>query len=229
MSTADVSDPVNEPADDGKDVAAQPVFNRAPALVRVVLGLTLAGAAIGALWVWLAPPAHGVVALTKAGERAHTYLGTEADHFFVAAVMMLGMLTVLAAVSAVTVWQWRAHRGPAMAAALSIGLATAALAAAGVGTGLARMRYGAVDFDTAPVSPEHRVYYFTEAPSVFFGQTVLQMATGVLVPVAVAALVYALLTVSAVRDDLGGYPPQPSRPVLPAPMVTVDGGLPPVR
>ena len=201
---------------------------RPRALLWVVLGLASAGVVIGALWAGLAPPVHGAVALTNAGERAHAYLGTEADHFFVAAAMMLGMLTVLATVSAVAVWQCRAHRGPAMVAALSTGIALAALVAAGVGTGLARMRYGVVDFDAAPVSPEHRVHYFTEAPSVFFGSSVLQMATGVLVPVAVAALSYALLTVSALRDDLGGYPPQQPRPVL-APMLTVDGGLPPVR
>ena len=75
------------------------------------------------------------------------------------------------------------------------------------------MRYGVVDFDTAPVTPEHRVHYFTQAPSVFFGHTPVQMAVGVLVPAAAAALVYALLAVSTVRDDLGAYPPEePLRP-----------------
>jgi hypothetical protein len=197
--------------------------------VLVVLGLTLAGALLGALWVLLAPPVHGVVALTKDGERVHTYLGDEADHFFVAAVMMLGMLTVLAVVAAVLVWQWRAHRGPVMAAALSVGSAVGALAAAYVGTVLAQMRYGVVDFDAAPVTAEDRIVYFTQAPSALFGHTPWQMATGVLVPPAAAALVYALLALSTVRDDLGAYPPQESPAILlPAP-ITVDGGLPPVR
>jgi Protein of unknown function (DUF2567) len=209
-------------------VVAQPRTPLARAAVLVVLGVAVAGAAVGALWALVAPPAHGVVALTKSGERAHAYLGSEADHFFVAAVMMLGMLTVLAVVAAALVWQWRPHRGPVMVGALTIGMALGALAAAGVGTALARMRYGVVDFDTAPVTPEHRVHYFTQAPSVFFGHTPIQMAVGVLVPGAVAALMYALLAVSTVRDDLGGYPPE--EPVrLPPPIVTVDGGLPPVR
>ena len=141
---------------------------------------------------------------------------------------MLGMLTVLAVVAAVLVWQWRAHRGPTMVGALTVGMAVGGLAAAGVGTALARMRYGIIDFDTALVTPEHRVHYFTQAPSVFFGPTPVQMAVGVLVPAAAAALVYALLAVSTVRDDLGAYPPE--GPLgLPAPLFTVDGGLPPVR
>ncbi len=197
-------------------------------VVLVVLGLSMAGAAVGGLWVCLAPPVHGVVALSKSGERVHAYLGSEADHFFVAAVMLLGMLTALAVVAAVAVWQWRVHRGPVMVAALTAGSVLSALAAAGVGTALTRMRYGIVDFDAAPVTPEHRVYYFTQAPSVFFGHTPIQMAVGVVVPAAAAALVYALLAVSTVRDDLGAYPPEDS-PVMFAPAtVTVDGGLPPV-
>jgi len=194
----------------------------------VVLGVAVAGACVGALWVLVAPPAHGVVALTKSGDRAHAYLGSEADHFFVAAVMMLGMLMVLAVVAAALVWQWRPHRGPVMVGALTVGMALGALAAAGVGTALARMRYGIVDFDTAPVTPEHRVHYFTQAPSVFFGPTPIQIAVGVLVPGAVAALMYALLAVSTLRDDLGGYPPEEPVRLLP-PIVTVDGDLPPVR
>jgi hypothetical protein len=211
------------------DLVAQPRTPRRRAAVIVVFGLTLASAVLGALWVLLAPPVHGVVALTKGGERVHTYLGNEADHFFVAAVMMLGMLTVLAVVSAVLVWQWRAHRGPAMVAALSVGSALGALAAAGVGAVLARLRYGVVDFDAVPLTPDDRIAYFTQAPSVVFGHAPWQMATGVLVPAAAAALVYGLLALSTVRDDLGAYPPQESPAMLlPAP-ITVDGGLPPVR
>ena len=77
----------------------------------MVAGLAVAGALVGALWAWLAPPIHGVVALTKSGERVKAYLGNEADHFFIAAFLIVGMLGVLAVVAAVLLWQWRAHRG----------------------------------------------------------------------------------------------------------------------
>ncbi len=218
-------------------VVSQPRISPVSAAARVAAGLTLAGAAVGALWVLLAPPVHGVVALSKSGERVHAYLGDEADHFFLAASLLLGMLTVLAVVAAVAVWQWRAQRGPVMVAALTVGSALGALAAAGVGTALARRRWGAVyDPAAAPVTPDNRFHYFTEAPSVFFGHTPVQMATGVLVPAAAAAVVYALLAVAATRDDLGAYPPQ-EPPVDPgiAPMPhsitgggVTGGGVPPV-
>ena len=55
------------------------------------------------------------------------------------------MLGVLAVVAAVLVWQWRAHRGPVMVAALAVGAAAAAGAAAGVGAVLVHWRYGAID------------------------------------------------------------------------------------
>ncbi|CAN5439384.1 DUF2567 domain-containing protein [soil metagenome] len=182
-------------------------ISRGPAAVIVVIGLAIAGALVGALWAWIAPPVHGVVALTKSGNRVHAYLGNEADHFFVAAFMMLGLLAVLAVIAPVLTWQWRAHRGPVMVAALSIGAVLSAAAATAIGAVLARGRYDIVDVDTAPISPENRLHYFTEAPSVFFGHTPLQMATTLLVPAATAALVYALLAVSTARDDLGAYPP----------------------
>ena len=185
-----------------------------------MLALTGAGAVVGALWVLLAPPAHGVVALNKSGERVHAYLGNEADNFFVAATMLLGMLSVLAVVAAVAVWQWRAHRGPLMVAALTVGSAVCALAAAGVGTGLARWRYGVLDIDAAPVTPDNRFHYFTEAPSVFFGHNAIQIATGLLIPAMVAAMVYALLAIAAVRDDLGAYPPV----TTPGPVPIITGG-----
>ena len=103
---------------------------------------------------------------------------------------------MLAVVAAVLVWQWRAHRGPAMVAALAIGSAAAAGAAAGVGAVLVHWRYGAIDIAGAPVSPEHRVHYVVEAPAVFFGHSPLQIAATILFPAAVAALVYALMAVS---------------------------------
>ena len=180
-----------------------------------VAGLTVVGALVGALWAWLAPPIHGVVALTKSGERIKAYLGNEADHFFIAAFLLVGMLGVLAVVAAVLLWQWRAHRGPAMVAAISIGVAAGTGAAAGIGAVLVRLRYGALDIAGAPVSPEHRVHYAVEAPAVFFGHSPLQIAATILLPAAAAALVYALMAVSTARDDLGAWPPV-DEPVAPA-------------
>lgn len=198
--------------------ATPSTVSRGRAVLIVIVGLTVAGAVVGALWSWIAPPVHGVIALTKSGNRVHAYLGNEADHFFVAAFMMLGLLWVVAVVAPVLVWQWRAHRGPLMVVALSVGAVASAAVATAVGAVLVRSRYDVVDVDTAPVTPQNKLYYFTEAPSVFFGHTPLQMATTLLVPAATAALVYALFAVSTARDDLGGYPPvelaAPRIPVL---------------
>jgi hypothetical protein len=203
--------------------APQRISRRRAALVTVT-GLTAAGAVVGALWAWLAPPIHAVVALTKSGERVKAYLGEEADHFFVAAVLIVGMLGVLAVVAAVLLWQWRAHRGAALVAALAIGAAGGAAAAVGVGAALVRLRYGAIDIAGAPVSPQHRVYYVTEAPAVFFGHSPFQIAATVLLPAGAAALVYALMAVSTHRDDLGAWPPV-DNPVI-DPALTVDDALP---
>lgn len=201
-----------------------PRISRRRAIASTVAGLTVAGVLVGALWAWLAPPIHGVVALTKSGERIKAYLGNEADHFFIAAFLIVGMLGVVAVVAAVLLWQWRAHRGPTMVAALSIGLAAGAGAAGGVGAVLARLRYGAIDMAEAPVSPEHRVHYIVEAPAVFFGHSPLQIAATILLPAATAALVYALMAVSTARDDLGGWPPV-EEPVF-GPPTTAESALP---
>jgi hypothetical protein len=201
-----------------------PRFSRRTVALTTTAGLTLAGAVVGAVWAWLAPPIHGVVALTKSGNRVKGYLGNEGDHFFIAAFLVVGMLSVLAFVAAVLVWKWRAHRGPVLAAALAIGSAAAAGAAAGVGAAVAHWRYGAIDIAGAPVSPEHRVHYVIEAPAVFFGQGPLQVATTILFPAAVAAFVYALMAVSAQRDDLGAWPPV-EEPVV-GPPVTTENALP---
>lgn len=212
MSISD--DPVVEtPA----DVVVGPRVSRARAVVIVIAALTLAGAGLGALWAWLAPPVHGVVALTRSGDRARAYLGNEADHFFVAAFMLVGLLVVLGVVAAVAVWQWRAHRGPVLVVALAAGCASAAAVAAGVGAVLVYWRYGTVDIAAAPVTPQHRVHYVVEAPAVFFGHSPWQIALTILFPAAMAALVYALLAVSTARDDLGAWPPirPPVYPVLP--------------
>ena len=202
---------------------APPRISHARAAVTVVVGLALAGAALGALWAWIAPPIHGVIALTKSGNRVHAALGAESDNFFNAAFLLVGLVVALAVVSAVLVWQWRPHRGPLLCTALAIGSAAAAGAAAGVGALIVRARYDIIDIAGAPISPEHRVIYVTEAPPVFFSHSGWLIAATVLFPAAMAALVYSLIAVSSSRDDLGGWPPE--EPVLPPP-VTVDGVLP---
>lgn len=214
MTTTDTSS--------GQDV---PRISRRRAWLIVAAGLAVAGAPIGALWAWTAPPIHGVVALTRSGERVQAYLGNEADNFFVAPVLLLGLLSVLAVVTAAMVWQWRAHRGPGMVAGLSAGLTATAALAALVGGTLVQRRYGTVDVDAVPVTPEHRVYYVAEGPPLFFGHTPLQIAATLLLPAATAALVYGICATWSSRDDLGGYPPEAAtRPATPAPAVRTEGG-----
>lgn len=186
---------------------APPRISRGRAALTVIAVLTLTGVVIGVLWAWLAPAVHGVVALTKGGERVRAHLGTEADNFFVAAFLVVGMLCVMAVIASVLVWQWRAHRGPLMVAALALGGAAAAGAAAGVGAVLVHWRYGSIDVDGAPISPDHRVHYVIEAPPVFFGHSPMQVAVTILFPAAIAALVYSLIAVAVPRDDLGAWPP----------------------
>jgi len=186
---------------------ALPRISRGRAALTVAVGVSLTGVVIGALWAWLAPAVHGVVALTKSGERVRAHLGNEADHFFIAAFLVVGLLCVMAVVASVLVWQWRAHRGPLMVAALATGSAVAAGVAAGVGAVLVHWRYGTIDVGAAPVSPGHRVHYVIEAPPVFFGHSPLLIALTILFPAAIAALVYALIAVSIPRDDLGAWPP----------------------
>lgn len=193
-----------------------PRTSRRRAVFAIAAALLIAGVVTGGLWAWIAPPIHGVVALTHDGDRLNDYLGDESEHFFVAAFLMLGLLNVVAAVAAVLAWQWRAHRGPGMVTGLCAGMVIAAAAAVGVGALLVGLRYGAVDFAAVPVSHDHPVYYFTEAPPVFFGRTPLQIACTLLLPASTAALVYAVPVAATARDDLGGYPaadppyPQPA-------------------
>lgn len=208
-----------EPMSLVNEIAAPRVSNRTAA-IRVVIGLVLAGVLVGALWAWIAPPIQGVVALTRAGDRVRGYLGDESDHLFLGAFLMTGFLTVLGVVAATVAWQWRAHRGPVMAGALTLGAVAAAGAAMGVGAALARWRYGSIDVAGAPVSPEHRVQYVTEAPAVLFGHSVLQMAAMIVVPAGMAAFVYALCSLSTKRDDLGAWPPvEPGWPIGRVPIV----------
>ena len=63
-----------------------------------------------------------------------------------------------------------------------------------------------------------------EGPAVFFGHSPLQIAATVLLPAAIAALVYALMAVSTQRDDLDAWPPV-EEPAIDAP-VTADDALP---
>lgn len=204
--------------------ALPPRISRNRAAVTVVIGLAVAGAVAGALWAWIAPPIHGVIALTKSGDRVHAALGSEADNFFISAFLLVGVVVVPAVVAAVLVWQWRPHRGPVMCGALAVGSAAAFGAAAAVGALIVRARYDVIDIAGAPISPEHRTHYVTEAPPVFFSHSGWVIAASVLFPVAMAALVYALIAVSTSRDDLGGWPPVDQR-VLPPP-VAVEGALP---
>jgi hypothetical protein len=133
---------------------------------------------------------------------------------------MLGLLTVLAAVAAVGVWQWREHRGPAMVIALSSAMVAAAAAASAVGAGLVRLSYGALDFDAVPLTKRPSVAYVTQAPPVFFSDGPLQIAVSLLWPAGIAALVYAVRVAADARDDLGAFPPQPG----PAGAVPARGG-----
>jgi Protein of unknown function (DUF2567) len=188
-------------------VVEPPRLSHRQAAIRVVLGLALAGVVVGVLWAWLAPSNQIVMALTRTGERVRAYVGDEADHVFLGAVLMTGFLCVLAVTAAVAVWQWRAHRGPVMVGALSIGVLIATGIASGVGAALVRWRYGVIDLPSAPVSPEHRVHYAVEAPAAFFGHTPLQIAASIVLPAGVAALVYAMCVLATTRDDLGAWPP----------------------
>ncbi len=181
--------------------------SRRTAAVTVVLGLSLTGVVVGALWAWIAPPIHAVVALTRTGERVHDYLGEESQNFFIAPFLMLGLSGVVAVVAAVLVWQWREYRGPGMVVALSVGLVGAAAAAAAVGALLVRLRYGALDFDTVPLaSGDHSLTYVTQAPPVFFAWRPSLVAATLLSPAATASLVYALIAAGTARDDLGRCP-----------------------
>lgn len=179
---------------------------RGRAVGAAALGVTATGVVIGALWAWIAPPIHAVVAITRAGERVHDYLGTESEHFFNAPCLMLGLLTVLAVVGTTLVWQWRKHRGPAMVLALTLGMVAAAAAAAATGVLLVRLRYGAVNFDAVPLSGTPSVAYVIQAPPVFFAHHALQVALTLMWPAGIAALVYALMAAADARDDLGGLP-----------------------
>jgi Protein of unknown function (DUF2567) len=173
----------------------------------VPAGMALGGVAAGAVWAWLAPASHSAVVVTKSGKRLHEYLGNEADHYFDAAVMMVGLLVGLSVVSAVLVWQWRQRRGPAMVIGLTAGGVALAAAATGTGAGLVRLRYGHTDIGAVPA--DHKLHYITEAPGVFLGHTPLQVLTVLLLPAAAAALTYGMMAAASAHDDLGVEPSVP--------------------
>ena len=220
-----IQQPGPEPS--GESFRSRNRANRA--VLVVVLGLSAVGAVVGAWWAWIAPPVHAVAALTKSGERVHDYLGNDSDHFFVAPCLMLGLLTVVAVVASVLVWQRREQRGPAMAVALSIGLVAGAAAAVGVGALLVRLRYGALDFAAIPLSSDHKVAYVVEAPPVLFAHGPLQVALTLIWPAGIAALVYAVLAAANARDDLGAFPDGGTAITGGPAGVTVDGGEPSYR
>lgn len=197
----------------------RPRRSKTAAAVIVVVALTMCGAGLGALWAWIAPPIHTITALTRSGDRIDAFLGTQADNLFVAAAMFIGLLSMLATVAAVLVWQWRAHRGPVLVTALWIGLIAAGASATGTGAALAHWRYGTPDRQAVELSQENRVHYFTEAPPVFLSHGAFQIAVTLMLPAALAALVYALMAVAAPRDDLGAWPTTDHRwPHAPQPM-----------
>ena len=200
----------SEPAD-----VARP--SRVRAIVILWLGRAVTGVGVGGLWAFLAPPLRAVVALTRSGERVHDYLGAESEHFFDAPCLLLGLLTAAAVVAAVLVWQWREQRGPGMVVGLSIGMVITAAVASATGAALVRMTYGALNFDAVPLSGKPSVAYVLQAPPVFFALGPLQVATTLMCPAAIAALVYAVLAAANARDDLGGLPVagHPSRPLEP--------------
>jgi hypothetical protein len=195
---------VTEPS--GPKLSSAPQASRARAIVVAALGFSATGVLIGGLWAWIAPPIHVVVAITRAGERVHDYLGTESEHFFNAPCLMLGLLTVVAVVAPLLAWQWRQRRGPRMVVGLSIGMVIVAVAAAAVGALLVRLHYGASNFDAVPLFGKPAVAYVVQAPPVFFGLGPLQVVVTLFWPAAIAALVYALLAAGNARDDLGRRP-----------------------
>ena len=181
--------------------------SRARAILMVASGGAATGVLIGGLWAWIAPPIHAVVAITRAGERVHDYLGPESENFFVAPCLMLGLLTVLAVVAPVLAWQWRERRGPAMVIELVIGMIIAAAVAAAIGALLVRLVHGALNFDTVPLVGTPSVAYVIQAPPVFFDRGPVQVAATLVWPAGIASLVYALLAAADALDDLGGLPP----------------------
>ncbi|MCG5433517.1 DUF2567 domain-containing protein [Mycobacterium sp. MYCO198283] len=187
----------------------------------IVGGMAVAGVLLGALWALLAPPLRRAYGLTTRGDRVMVFLGEESEHYFDSAALLVCLLTGLAVVATVAIWQWRRHRGPRMVAFVTVGAAVASGAAAAVGAGLVRLRYGAPDLASAPLSPDDRIVEFTQAPAVFFGTAPLQALVTAALPVLAAALTLAVCVALTARDDLGvaGGQPAPEPPAPPMPVL----------
>ena len=185
---------------------------------------------IGGWWAWIAPPIHAVAALTKAGERVHDYLGNESDHFFVAPCLMLGLLTVVAVVASVLVWQWREQRGPGNGRRALDRLGDRRRGRCGGGGAVGPAALRRAEFRAIPLSSDHKVAYVVEAPPVLFAHGPLQVALTLIWPAGIAALVYAVLAAANARDDLGAFPDGGTADYRGGPHgVTVDGGEPSYR
>ncbi|MEU9808388.1 DUF2567 domain-containing protein [Mycobacterium sp. NPDC050853] len=206
------------------DQAAAPRLSHLRAAALVFGGLTAAGALVGALWSVIAPGAHGAIADTRDNGRVFVHLGNQADNFFIATTMLTGMSAVVAVIVSAAAWQWRAHRGPMMACAITLGALASSAVAAGVGAALVRLRYGAFDIAAAQLEEGHRIKYVVEAPAVFYGHTPTQIAVTLALAPCLAAVIYMFCVAACARDDLDAWPPAPT-PLYraPVPLPPVEG------
>ncbi len=200
-----------------------PRFSHIGAAAIVFGGLAAAGVVVGVLWSFLAPGVHGAIADTRDNGRVFVHLGNQADNFFVGTTLLVGMAAVVAVIAAAAAWQWRAHRGPMMVGALTLGSLVCSAVAAGVGAVLVRLRYGALDIAGASLDTGHRIKYVVQAPAVFYGHTEAQIAVTLALAPCLAAVVYMFCVVACARDDLDAWPPAPV-PEYRAPVV-----VPPVE
>ncbi|ALR12021.1 membrane protein [Mycobacteroides saopaulense] len=191
------------------DQSAAPRLSRLAAAGIVVVALTISGVLVGALWSLIAPGVHGAIADTRDNGRVFVHLGNQADNFFIATTLLTGMATVVAVIASVAAWQWRAHRGPIMVGAVTLGALACSAVAAGVGAALVRLRYGALDIAGAQLAEGHRIKYVVQAPAVFYGHTNAQIAISLVLAPCLAALAYTFCVVACARDDLEAWPPAP--------------------
>ncbi|MUM18977.1 DUF2567 domain-containing protein [Mycobacterium sp. CBMA271] len=191
------------------DPTVAPRFSHVRAAGFVFAGLTAAGALVGALWSVIAPGVHGAIADTRDNGRVFVHLGNQADNFFIATTLLAGMAAVVAVIASAAAWQWKAHRGPIMVCALTLGALASSAVAAGVGAVLARLRYGVLDIAAAQLDEGHRIKYVVEAPAVFYGHTNTQIAVTLALAPCLAAVTYMFSAVACVRDDLEAWPPAP--------------------
>ncbi|ALM16920.1 DUF2567 domain-containing protein [Mycobacteroides abscessus] len=186
-----------------------PRFSHIGAAAIVFGGLAATGVLVGVLWSFLAPGVHGAIADTRDNGRVFVHLGNQADNFFIGTTLLVGMAAVVAVIAAAAAWQWRAHRGPMMVGALTLGSLACSAVAAGVGAVLVRLRYGALDIAGASLDAGHRIKYVVQAPAVFYGHTEAQIAVTLALAPCLAAVVYMFCVVACARDDLDAWPPAP--------------------